>query len=95
MASRAYRSAGLTRSLTLLWTFVLASAAILAAGAFVLSSVLGDNFREQILADSSRDVALYVRLRSRTRHSFGESASSRTAARGGVSHVLSLRRTSS
>ena len=59
MASRAYRSAGLTRSLTLLWTFVLASAAILAAGAFVLSSVLADNFREQVLEDSARDVALY------------------------------------
>jgi len=60
MASRAYRSAGLTRSLTLLWTFVLASAAILAVGAFVLSSVLADNFREQVLADSARDVALYT-----------------------------------
>jgi len=59
MASRAYRSAGLVRSLTLLWTFVLASAAILAVGAFVLSSTLADNFREQVLADSARDVALY------------------------------------
>ena len=59
MASRAYRSAGLTRSLTLLWTFVLASAAILGVGAFVLSSVLADNFREQVLEDSARDVALY------------------------------------
>ena len=59
MASRAYRSAGLTRSLTLLWTFVFASAAILGVGAFVLSSVLADNFRRQVLEDSARDVALY------------------------------------
>ncbi len=43
----------------MLWTFVLASAAILGVGAFVLSSVLSDNFREQMLADSARDVALY------------------------------------
>ncbi|MDQ3380537.1 MAG: HD-GYP domain-containing protein [Actinomycetota bacterium] len=47
------------RSLTLLWTFVLASAAILAVGAFVISSVLADNFREQVLGDSARDIALY------------------------------------
>ena len=59
MASRAYRSAALARSLTLLWIFVLASAAILGVGAFVLSSVLGDNFREQVLEDSARDIALY------------------------------------
>ena len=67
MASRAYRSAGLLRSLALLWTFLLASGLILAAGAFVLSSVLTQNFREQILADSSRDIAVYVRRGSRTR----------------------------
>ncbi|MDQ3672588.1 MAG: HD-GYP domain-containing protein [Actinomycetota bacterium] len=59
MASRAYRSSGLTRSLTLLWTFVLASAVILGVGAFVLSSVLTGNFRQHVLADSARDVALY------------------------------------
>ncbi len=59
MASRAYRSAGLIRSLTLLWTFVLASAAILAVGAFVISSLLADTFREQVLTDSARDIALY------------------------------------
>ena len=60
MASRAYRSAGLLRSLALLWTFLLASGLILAVGAFVLSSVLTQNFREQILADSSRDIAVYA-----------------------------------
>jgi putative nucleotidyltransferase with HDIG domain len=60
MASRAYRSAGLLRSLALLWTFVLASGVILAVSAFVLSTVLTENFREEILADSSRDVALYA-----------------------------------
>ena len=43
----------------MLWTFVLASAAILGVGAFVLSSVLSDNFRQQVLADSAREVALY------------------------------------
>ena len=60
MASRAYRSAGLLRSLALLWTFLLASGLILAVSAFVLSSVLTQNFREQVLADSSRDVAVYA-----------------------------------
>ena len=60
MASRAYRSAGLTRSLTLLWTFLLASAAILGVGAFVLSSVLTKSFRTQILDNSARQVALYT-----------------------------------
>jgi putative nucleotidyltransferase with HDIG domain len=60
MASQAYRSAGLTRSLTLLWTFLLASAAILGVGAFVLSSVLTKSFRTQILDDSARHVALYT-----------------------------------
>jgi putative nucleotidyltransferase with HDIG domain len=43
-----------------LWTFVLASGVILAVSAFVLSTVLTENFREEILADSSRDVALYA-----------------------------------
>ncbi|MBA3432972.1 MAG: HD domain-containing protein [Actinobacteria bacterium] len=60
MASPAYRSAGLIRSLTLLWTFVLASAAILCVGAFVLSSVLTRSFREQVLDDSARQIALYT-----------------------------------
>jgi putative nucleotidyltransferase with HDIG domain len=59
MASRAYRSAGLIRSLTLLWTFVLASGAILVAGALVLSSVLSERFTKQVLEDSAREVALY------------------------------------
>ena len=56
---RAYRSAGLLRSLTLLWTFVLASGAILATGAIVLSSLLGQTFKEQVLADSAREGALF------------------------------------
>ncbi len=68
MAARAYRSAGLTRSLTLLWTFVLASAAILAVGAFVISSVLADNFREQVLGQRPRHrPVLGLRPRSRAR----------------------------
>jgi putative nucleotidyltransferase with HDIG domain len=60
MASHAHRTAGLVRSLSLLWTFVLASAAILAAGALVLSSVLSQNFREQVLDDRAHEVALYA-----------------------------------
>jgi putative nucleotidyltransferase with HDIG domain len=59
MPHRAHRSAGLTRSLTLLWTFVLASGAILAAGALVLSSLLGQSFREQILEDTAREGRLF------------------------------------
>jgi putative nucleotidyltransferase with HDIG domain len=60
MRHRAYRSAGLTRSLTLLWSFVLASAAILAGGALVLSSLLGQSFREQVLADTAREGSLFA-----------------------------------
>ena len=60
MASRAHRTAGLVRSLSLLWTFVVASAAILAAAALVLSSLLAQSFREQVLDDRAREVALYA-----------------------------------
>ena len=60
MPPRAHRSAGLIRSLTLLWAFVIASGAILAAGALVLSSLLAQTFREQILADYAREVAVYA-----------------------------------
>ena len=42
MASRAPRSAGLVRSLTLLWVFAATSGLILAVAAFGLSSVLAD-----------------------------------------------------
>jgi putative nucleotidyltransferase with HDIG domain len=61
MASRVHRSAGLIRSLTLLWSFVLASGTILVVAALVLSSVLTQRFREQMLDDSARQVALYTR----------------------------------
>ena len=60
MASRAYRSAGLIRSLTLLWSFVLASGTILVVAALVLSSVLTQHFREQVMDDRGREVALYT-----------------------------------
>jgi putative nucleotidyltransferase with HDIG domain len=60
MASRAHRSAGLTRSLALLWTFLLASAAMLAAGAVVLSSVLSHGVEKQVLEDSARYAAVYT-----------------------------------
>ena len=57
---RAYRSSGLGRSLTLLRTFLVASAAILAVGAVALSSTLSNDLREAALADSARDVAAYT-----------------------------------
>jgi putative nucleotidyltransferase with HDIG domain len=60
MPTKAYRSAGLVRSLTLLWTFVLASAAILASGALVLSSLLGQTFRQQVLDDTAREATLFA-----------------------------------
>jgi putative nucleotidyltransferase with HDIG domain len=58
MPKKAYRSAGFIRSVTLLWTFVIASGAILAAGALVLSSLLGQSFREQVFADTAREGSL-------------------------------------
>ncbi len=60
MAPRAYRSAGLARSLALLWTCLLATAAILAVGAVVLSSVLSGTVRAQALDDNAHHVALYT-----------------------------------
>ena len=60
MAPRAFRSAGLSRSLALLWTFLLATAAILAVGAFVLSTVVSTNLREQALDDDARHISLYT-----------------------------------
>lgn len=57
---RGHRSSGLLRSLTLLRTFLVASAAILATGAVVLSSTLTGNLRELQLRDNARDVSLYV-----------------------------------
>jgi putative nucleotidyltransferase with HDIG domain len=60
MAPRAYRSAGLSRSLTLLWTFVLASAAILVVGGYGLSSLVTGSLREQALEDNARHLALYA-----------------------------------
>lgn len=57
---RAYRSSGLLRSLTLLRTFLIASAGILAAGAIALSSALSSDLRASALADNARDVGAYV-----------------------------------
>jgi putative nucleotidyltransferase with HDIG domain len=58
--SRAHRSSGLLRSLTLLWTFLLASAAILAAGAVALSTTLSNGLRDAALRDNANDMTLYV-----------------------------------
>jgi hypothetical protein len=57
---RAYRSSGLLRSLTLLRTFLIASAAILAVGAVALSSTLSGDLREAALDDSALDVSAYT-----------------------------------
>jgi putative nucleotidyltransferase with HDIG domain len=48
------------RSLTLLRVFLLASAAILLAGAVLLSSVLSSRLRTQVLADARTSLAQYV-----------------------------------
>jgi putative nucleotidyltransferase with HDIG domain len=57
---RAYRSSGLLRSLTLLRTFLIASAAILAVGAVALSSALSGDLRDAALDDNALDVAAYT-----------------------------------
>jgi putative nucleotidyltransferase with HDIG domain len=57
---RAYRPTGLGRSLTLLRTFLIASAVILAAGALALSSALSSDLRQAALDDTTRDVAAYT-----------------------------------
>jgi putative nucleotidyltransferase with HDIG domain len=57
---RAYRSPGFGRSLTLLRTFVAASALILAVGAVALSSTLSSKLRAAALEDNARDAAAYV-----------------------------------
>ena len=58
--TRAYRSSGLLRSLTLLRTFLIASAAVLAIGAVALSSTLSSDLRAAALEDSAGDVAEYA-----------------------------------
>jgi putative nucleotidyltransferase with HDIG domain len=57
---RAYRSPGFGRSLTLLRTFVAASAVILAVGAVALSSTLSSKLRTAALEDNARDAGAYV-----------------------------------
>jgi putative nucleotidyltransferase with HDIG domain len=57
---RAHRSSGLLRSLTLLRTFLIASAAILAVGAIALSSALSADLRAAALADSANDISEYA-----------------------------------
>jgi putative nucleotidyltransferase with HDIG domain len=57
---RVLRPSGLGRPLTLLRTFVVASAVILAVGAIVLSSRLSSHLRTAALADSAHDTAAYT-----------------------------------
>ncbi len=54
---RAYRSSELLRSLTLLRTFLVASAAVLAVGAIALSSTLSHDLRDAALRDSADDTS--------------------------------------
>ncbi|HLG07787.1 MAG TPA: HD-GYP domain-containing protein [Gaiellaceae bacterium] len=58
--TRAYRSSGLLRSLTLLRTFLIASAAILAVGAVSLSSTLSSDLRDSALQDNAHDLTAYA-----------------------------------
>jgi putative nucleotidyltransferase with HDIG domain len=53
-------SYGLGRPLTLLWAFLVVSAAILAVGAIALSSTLSSDLRAAALEDTRRDVTAYV-----------------------------------
>jgi putative nucleotidyltransferase with HDIG domain len=55
-----YRPSGLGRPLTLLRTFLVASALILVLGAVMLSTRLSDDLRAATLADSARDTTSYV-----------------------------------
>ena len=57
---RAYRSSELLRSLTLLRTFLIVSAVILAVGAVALSSRLSTDLRDAALDDSAQDVSAYA-----------------------------------
>lgn len=57
---RAHRSSGLLRSLTLLRTFLIASAAILVVGAVALSSALSGDVRDAALDDNALDVSAYA-----------------------------------
>jgi len=57
---REYRSSGLGRSLTLLRTFLIASAAILAVGAVSLSSTLSSDLRDSALQDNAHDLTAYA-----------------------------------
>ena len=58
----AYRSASFRRSLTLLRTFLVASAAILAVGAVSLSSTLSGSMRSSALQGTARDFARYTHV---------------------------------
>ena len=58
--SQVYRSSGLGRSLTLLRTFLIASAAILAVGAVALSSTLSADLRAAALDDNASDMTRFA-----------------------------------
>jgi putative nucleotidyltransferase with HDIG domain len=57
---RVFRPSGVGRPLTLLRTFLIASAIILALGAIVLSSRLSTHLRAAALADNASDTAAYA-----------------------------------
>ena len=77
---REYRSSGLLRSLTLLRTFLIASAVILALGAVALSSTLSSDLRDLALADNARDVGAYTDAVLAPTSSAGTASSSRRAS---------------
>ncbi len=60
MSAATRRTWALERSLTLLRVFLIASAAILLAGALLLSSVLSSRLREQKIADARTSLTQYV-----------------------------------
>jgi putative nucleotidyltransferase with HDIG domain len=57
---RAPRPSRVGRPLTLLWTFLVASACILVVGAAALSSQLSEDLRAAALADTARDTGAYT-----------------------------------
>ena len=54
------RNWAVQRSLTLLWVFLIASAAILLVGAVILSSLLSSRLREQVIGDARTSLTQYV-----------------------------------
>jgi hypothetical protein len=76
-ASAIPRTRAVRRSLTLLRIFLVASAAILAAGAVLLSGILSGRLKAQVIDDTRSSLTQYVDACC-GRNSFRETASSST-----------------